>query len=175
MPYNYIRKNAIIKNKRKPMDKTSINQKLKTVFWITFIIYFLVLIKLIFFKLPLPAVLMIITGDDINYAHSVNIIPFKTIIFYLHGNPLPHIAFKNLLGNILFFIPFGFLLPVLLSKINSAKNILIASATFSLLLELLQIFLHLGSFDIDDIFLNTVGALIGYLVALKIFTPKKQT
>src|SRR3989339_819050 len=119
MPYNYIRKNAIIKNKRKPM--------------------------------------------------------YKTIIFYLHGNPLPHIAFKNLLGNILFFIPFGFLLPVLLSKINSAKNILIASATFSLLLELLQIFLHLGSFDIDDIFLNTVGALIGYLVALKIFTPKKQT
>ncbi len=69
--------------------------------------------------------------------------------------------FLNVIGNVLAFVPFGFFFPMLLQK---HKNILVATAAgflFSLMVESLQLCMKLGSFDVDDLLLNTIGTLIG--------------
>lgn len=69
-----------------------------------------------------------------------------------------------LIGNMLMFIPMGILLPLVFKKINK-KNIFIISLFIPLLIEILQpIFSR--SFDIDDIIMNFIGIVIGYLVVI---------
>lgn len=136
---------------------------------IIFIIYLAILIKLIFFKRPWQSVLASFKSGEPSTPIAFNLIPFETIQLYLNEIPGSGIAITNLLGNIIIFIPLGFLLPLLAPKINSYKKIIIISAAFSLFLEITQATMRLGSFDIDDLILNTAGALMGY------FTYKKFT
>src|SRR5205085_1758774 len=74
-------------------------------------------------------------------------------------------AIQNLLGNIILFMPPGFLLPLLYRPI-SWKGVLGIAVVSSLCIETLQRVLRAGIFDVDDILLNTLGALLGYLVLL---------
>jgi len=66
-------------------------------------------------------------------------------------------ALKNLLGNLLPFIPFGFLLPIAYPRIKAFFKVFAV-----LFIEIFQYMTRLGSFDIDDIILNMVGVLSGY-------------
>lgn len=68
----------------------------------------------------------------------------------------------NTLGNVIIFIPFGFLLPLLFKQINNVKMASKIFIKFILLIESLQLLTFTGVFDIDDIMLNMLGALIGY-------------
>ena len=65
----------------------------------------------------------------------------------------------NLLGNIICFIPYGFVIPVLSVRCSSFGKILLLSFLASLLVESIQLVSKLGSFDVDDIMLNTLGAV----------------
>ena len=98
---------------------------------------------------------------SINY----NLIPFRSV-----STQMKHItqwwALKNLLGNIIPFIPFGFLLPLAYKKCNSMIKVLSVGLASILLIELFQFFTKLGSFDIDDIILNIIGIFCGYLMFL---------
>ncbi|MEH2951817.1 VanZ family protein [Candidatus Merdisoma sp. JLR.KK011] len=69
----------------------------------------------------------------------------------------------NVAGNVAVFIPLGFALPVLFERIHSFGQVLILSFAISLLAETMQLVLRVGCFDVDDLFLNTVGGCIGYL------------
>lgn len=96
--------------------------------------------------------------------HNNNFIPFK--IFY--DSYISHIKYGNytyfiisLLGNIVLFIPYGFLLPSLY-KIKG-KHVVLLGLSLSLFIELFQLFLPRWT-DIDDIILNTFGTFIGYLL-----------
>ena len=71
-------------------------------------------------------------------------------------------AIRNLGGNILLFVPLGFLLPRLFPRLQSLKNTLLCTAVIILCVEILQLFTLLGYFDIDDLILNTLGSAIGY-------------
>ena len=101
--------------------------------------------------------------DDINY----NLIPFRSI-----SSQLERItqwwALKNLLGNIIPFIPFGFLLPITYPKFNSAIRVLAIGFVSIVLIEIFQFFTKIGSFDVDDIILNMIGIVCGYLMFLVI-------
>lgn len=69
---------------------------------------------------------------------------------------------RNICGNILMFIPIGFLLPLLWEQFqNPVKTIRIGFA-ISFLVECSQLFLIRGT-DVDDLLLNTSGCAIGYL------------
>lgn len=68
----------------------------------------------------------------------------------------------NSFGNILCFLPFGLLMPIVFSKHRSFWLTLFSGMLFSLLIETLQFFLETGVSDIDDVFFNTVGAALGY-------------
>jgi glycopeptide antibiotics resistance protein len=94
-----------------------------------------------------------------------NYVPLKTILPYLRGYPTWIGAIGNLLGNIIPFMPLGFLLPLLYRPI-SWKGVLGIAVAFSLCIEILQLVLRVGTFDVDDILLNTLGVMLGYLVFL---------
>lgn len=106
-------------------------------------------------------IIMFSSEETINF----NLIPFRSI-----GVQLTHInewwALKNILGNIISFIPFGFLLPIVYNKINSFFKFFASNILFILFVESFQFFTRIGCFDVDDIILNFVGSLCGYLVLL---------
>ncbi|MGY0371969.1 VanZ family protein [Clostridium sp. JNZ J1-5] len=97
-----------------------------------------------------------------------NFIPMETIFYYLGGNQSVGVAKSNLLGNIIAFGPLGFLVPIIINKINKFKQIIFISFIFSLILELIQLITGLGQFDVDDIILNVVGSILGFII-YKIF------
>lgn len=154
------------------MQKIIISTKLKPFFYFISFVYIIVLIKFIFFKYPTHEIWQLISRNTEYFIPPINLTPFKTIINYLSGDPTPRIAFKNLIGNIILFLPFGFLVPCLKQFFFSFKNILLSVISFSLLLEILQLLSHLGSFDIDDIILNSLGGIIGYILFKKLFIVK---
>lgn len=71
-------------------------------------------------------------------------------------------AWRNLILNILMFVPLGFLLPCLFRTFRRPWAAYGAGAGFSLLLELIQLIFHLGVFETDDILNNFAGTVIGY-------------
>lgn len=102
--------------------------------------------------------------DDV--IRNSNFIPLRTIINYIRYSNT--VSFKhliiNLLGNICAFVPMGFFLPIFNKHSRKLSNTLWVSALFSLTAEILQLILVVGSFDVDDILLNTVGGGFGYLI-----------
>ncbi|TFJ92373.1 VanZ family protein [Lentibacillus salicampi] len=105
---------------------------------------------------------------------SGNFILFKTISNYFLTPSIHHII--NLVGNIVIFIPFGFFIS-LLSKAKEISFIGVSaqSLCLSLCLECLQVVFSIGSFDVDDLVLNTFGGLLGYGVFKLIYFPLKAT
>jgi len=69
----------------------------------------------------------------------------------------------NMLGNLLVFFPAGFLIPLWREKKTGVIRILIYCFLFSLGIELLQLATRVGVFDVDDLLLNTLGGLLGYV------------
>jgi glycopeptide antibiotics resistance protein len=74
--------------------------------------------------------------------------------------------FVNVYGNILAFMPLGFFLPALCGMRKKGGLVVLCCFMFSLSVEVIQLVSKLGCFDVDDLFLNTCGGLLGYLVYL---------
>ncbi|CAM5702357.1 hypothetical protein SALBM135S_04252 [Streptomyces alboniger] len=95
--------------------------------------------------------------------HS-NFTPGDSIRDYL-AQPGFRDTVKQIGGNILLGVPFGMLLPVLLPRTRGLLRVALATAVTMVLVELAQgAFVTGRTFDIDDVILNTTGALLGYLV-----------
>ena len=69
----------------------------------------------------------------------------------------------NLLGNVVVFVPFGFFLPMA-SRYKSIFSTLFGSFVLSLCVELFQFVTRVGSFDVDDLLLNTIGGITGHII-----------
>lgn len=99
---------------------------------------------------------------------NANFVPFKTIVFYLQafieGSINKSIVIRNLGGNLLLFVPCGFLLPCVFNLFKRFRNITIGIILSITFIEVFQLVAGLGSFDIDDIILNVIGALCGWLI-----------
>ena len=106
-----------------------------------------------------------------------NIIPFNTIINYFI-NISEHtinteIVIQNLTVNLILFLPMGMSLPVLFkNKINKFWKFLIIALIVITSVEIIQYITMVGSADIDDIILNTLGACIGYFIVHLNFVRK---
>lgn len=72
-------------------------------------------------------------------------------------------VFANLLGNILIFVPFGFFISMA-SRKRSFFMTLFYSMSLSLGVEIVQLLTRVGSFDVDDILLNTIGGVFGFIL-----------
>lgn len=71
--------------------------------------------------------------------------------------------FINFLGNIAMFIPIGFFLPLLWKPLQKFWKVLLCGFGLSLMIELTQLLLPRGT-DVDDLWLNTLGAAAGWLI-----------
>lgn len=92
---------------------------------------------------------------------TYNIVPFKQISEYI-SNLNSHDLYYNLLGNIILFIPLGFLIPFILRSKKGLLDNIIITLIIATTLESLQYILVRGAFDIDDIILYFFGSLIGF-------------
>ncbi|WML57970.1 VanZ family protein [Neobacillus sp. PS2-9] len=144
-------------------------------------LYLAVLTKLILFKyIPLTEIIhhFNFTYDEYHW-RSNNFVPFKTIFFYLYiADVNLNIRIENLAGNVIGFIPFGFILPLLMKKFQRLSAVMLASFCLSLTFEILQLLFEFGSFDVDDLILNTLGGMLGYIPAkllLRIINFRKKT
>lgn len=84
-------------------------------------------------------------------------------------------ATRQFLGNIVLFIPAGFFPPMLFPKQRKWYGIIVPGFLWSFFIETMQLVLNLSnlgnrSFDTDDIILNVVGAMIGYIIYKVFFT-----
>lgn len=112
------------------------------------------------------------------HAFSVNLVPFKEISrCFIHYASLPKgFLFINIVGNIIAFIPFGFLFASLLSYRKGVPWLLTIalSALLSAVVELIQFVTGKGSCDVDDIILNTAGGALGFIIFYIIFVRKEK-
>lgn len=93
-----------------------------------------------------------------------NLHPGRSLRAYL-DQPELRDAVRQIGGNVLLGVPFGVLVPVVAPKTRGVLRVLLLTATVMLLVEFAQGALVTGrAFDIDDVILNTSGALIGYLL-----------
>lgn len=93
-----------------------------------------------------------------------NLVPFTTISAYTEqlNGPLVRIAFYNLAGNVVLFIPFGFFIPLVWPSFRKWGRMFIVALGIPLFIEGVQYFIG-RSTDIDDVILNALAILIGYL------------
>lgn len=138
--------------------------------FILFMIYIMALSYFLFFSERY--------GRDISVREfRYNLTPFKEIKrFIKYKNELGLESFLvNILGNIFAFAPFGFILPIISIKNRKFLNVFLMSFEFSLSVETIQLISKVGIFDVDDIILNVIGSIIGYLffcIIIKIVRSK---
>lgn len=111
--------------------------------------------------------------DGLSYTEmlkgNINLTPLLTIKNYLqvvlyrtNDDVLVH-CIINLAGNVLLFIPIGYLLPKIWRPQRNFFRFLFTCFISILLVELIQLFALLGSFDVDDIILNLGGMTLGFI------------
>lgn len=136
--------------------------------------YLIILTWMILFKyLTIPDIISHFTFSyDCPYCNIHNFVPLKTITYYLFlANDINfNIRVENLAGNIIGFIPLGVILPLLSSKFVSFKKVTLATFGLSLIFELMQLIFRFGSFDVDDLILNTLGGTVGFLSVKLVMT-----
>lgn len=127
-------------------------------------------IVILLFVLYMGGLLKILLFRDSSFTSSrtVNLIPFGTIAEYVGMTVQSYSGFKeficNIIGNILIMVPFGYFLPIIWRRFNRIMKVTLAAGVFSVMIEVLQYIWKVGSSDIDDIILNTLGGFIGFLL-----------
>ena len=140
--------------------KDSTKRKIKCLSVLLFILYVLLLVYFLFFSEEYGRV----ATEERMYRY--NLIPFVEIRrFWIYRKQLGVFAvFTNIFGNVIGFIPYGFILPVIAHKCRRGTFIITSGFALSLLVETVQLLARVGCFDVDDLILNTLGAAIGYLL-----------
>ncbi|MBM6750016.1 VanZ family protein [Mediterraneibacter glycyrrhizinilyticus] len=134
----------------------------KNVTKILFVVYIILLIWIILFKLSF-------SFQSIDRIRGINLIPFAGSVV-ANGE----IDMDEIINNALIFVPFGIYLSTLFPKWKAVKKELVILG-FSILIEVLQYILSVGATDVTDIIMNGVGAGIGimlYSICIRMFKSK---
>ena len=128
--------------------------------------------KFVFYKEFLNLIFVIyalLTNSELNESSGFNIVPFTEILRYKVGS---YGFYWNVIGNIVMFIPFGYFVSSYV-KASKVSHILVISVITSATVEFVQHFIG-RSFDVDDILLNVLGAIIGFLLYIGFTAIKKH-
>lgn len=136
----------------------------KIIRFISLILFIIYILALIYFMFLSEGYGRTITDRSYSY----NFIPFKELKrFITYREKLGTVVVvTNIFGNIIGFIPFGLILPIISKKRRKLAIISLLTLELSLMIEITQLIFKVGSFDVDDLILNTLGGFIGYLVFL---------
>ena len=118
----------------------------KELLMLSFIIYILCLFQVVTFT------------DDVTWSTN-NFIPFKEIMRYSITSRL---FLKNVIGNMIMFLPFGFFISYYLENKKPYLTIVLTLIA-SIAIESVQMVIG-RVFDVDDILLNLCGGMLGYLI-----------
>lgn len=139
------------------------NKLIKT----AFLLYLLIMLWLLFFQ-------RIGGAETSDYwktvSGNVNFVPLETVGRFLRSMLHPRSgraffeAVKNLGGNVVLFIPFGFFIPAVSGRLKKPLLTVLFGALCIAAVELVQLFTLLGKCDIDDLILNVIGISIGRFV-----------
>lgn len=106
--------------------------------------------------------------------YQIRAIPFESIHYVLYeAGFIPYEMYKNILGNIILFLPYGFL-GVLYPILNSYKYLLVYFVLVMTILEFSQYYFGRGFAELDDVILNSAGLTLGYLVYKVFFFIKDK-
>ena len=118
-----------------------------------------------FFILPYTIFLLYLMflgfGREQHEANIVRLLPLVSTILFVQNTTSWESIIINLFGNIIMFIPFGFL-GWLNVKYFSFKRLIVDFLSALIIVEALQYLTRLGVFDIDDLALNSLGVWIGF-------------
>lgn len=133
------------------------NKKHRILWWVMFIGYLIVITYFMFFSDGF--------GRSGHEGYAYNLVLFKEIKrFYKYRELLGMKSFLlNIVGNVICFMPFGFILPLISRRGGKWYNTFLLSFLLSFGIETMQLLWKVGSFDVDDMFLNTLGGIIGYI------------
>ena len=106
-----------------------------------------------------------------NMLSLLNPVPFETIAHFIRllghrSGDLVRLAAVNLFGNVIMFIPLGFLLPVLFPRLRGFLRTMAVGCAAIVAVELTQMLTLLGTCDVDDLILNLAGIALGYPIYL---------
>ncbi len=137
-------------------------KKIRIIGWILFIIYILLLIYFLFLSEEYGR------KDFAQRDYQYNLVLFQEIRrFWVYRERVGYLAaFLNLAGNVIGFLPFGFILPVIGKRMKNGFLVTVCGFCLSLFVESMQLIFKVGSFDVDDLLLNTLGTVLGYLAFL---------
>lgn len=126
---------------------------LKKSYKIVFVPYTIFLLYLMFFGM----------GRTQSEYNLLTIEPIFSTINFIKGS----VSWKDIIiivgGNIIMFIPFGFL-GWIFPKLDDLKTLLFTFISSIVIIEALQYFSRMGIFEVDDILLNTFGVFLGFLM-----------
>ncbi len=151
-----------IKVMRRNLLETSVFHEVAVILFVVFLVG--LASQTIIPKVEFGDTIRVIVG---NGNGRINLIPFKVIgetyrAVFIAG--YFNYFLINFLGNIVMFMPIGFFVPLLWNKM-SFKKVVIIGLTASLFIEICQLPLARGT-DIDDVWINTLGCILGYAVYL---------
>ncbi len=132
------------------------SKKYKTIKFFLLILYMILLLYLVLFSVEFGRV---------HVARGYNLIPFATINRYIkYRRYFTEINYMtNIYGNIIAFAPLGYFIFTFEKKRKLIHGLLIP-LVLSLGIEVAQYILSVGSFDVDDIILNTLGGFLVYCI-----------
>lgn len=142
----------------------------------TFILICSLTLYIVFFICITIFPITILSRSDLNQLYSqygkyikyYQLIPFKTILGVGSYN-----FFRQVICNIILFIPMPVFMKIIVSKLSGVK-VVMAGMACSILVEIIQLFIDVITrypshvCDIDDFILNSTGVVIGYLIYLLI-------
>ena len=111
------------------------------------------------FMLYILCLFQLVTADDLNATNGNNFRLFSEIFRYQFGGRL---FFKNIIGNILLFVPYGFFASYYVDIKHALKAFILVTAA-SVSIEVTQLMIG-RVFDVDDILLNVIGGMLGFVV-----------
>ena len=127
--------------------------------WVCFLAYLLFLGYVLFFSSGF--------GREDHAEYRYNLTLFQEIGRY-YGIGIRTGAWKlfwlNVVGNVLVFVPLGVFIPSLFQRCRNVFVIGLLSLELSVIVEVTQLVTRVGSFDVDDLLLNTMGGIIGGII-----------
>lgn len=119
--------------------------KIRLTVWTFLLSYILVIVQTVFLS------------REPGSREAVSLVPFETWGHTMY-------AHAYFIENIIMFIPFGVLLPILFKRMRKVQNCVGFGFLSSCIIEIAQFITRRGYLQLDDVFTNTVGALIGWLI-----------
>ncbi len=140
----------------------------KLLMWVCFIAYLLLLGYLLFCSSHFGRV-----GND-EYRYNLTFLQ-EIGRFYSVGVNTGnwHLFVLNVVGNIVVFIPVGLFLPKLITRCKNLFLTALLTLELSFCVEMIQLVTKVGSFDVDDLVLNTLGGVCGFIIYMMCHSIKK--